>query len=592
MGAGQMWMLQFQVNDQSFSVEPPQRNVGAREAFEFMIRFTPRGAGEIQGIMTVTAIGQNGDAHAFEVQLNGLGIGEDNPEIEVDPEEVQFEIVTPEQRERFRIRINSIGEELLEVEWELDRVGWIFIDGDRRDINLDPGGMTRISLITTYDFPENGEYVANLTINSNDPERPEIIVPITMTVDIPEFTTQTIELEQWWNMISTNRDFSEDFVDDEGPDMELIFADIAEQISLIKDQLGGFCAPPFDYWGIDAWESDRGYQVRTLEETELEATGSLIPWDREIFLHGGWNIVPYYPVYENDDLALALEDLIERNLLEIAKDGDGRFITWWDDWGWPNPWAVPGQSYMVKVTQNCRFRWAPEPEWEVNSQIVHKKRGLSHFDFDLETAHSSNNMSVVIRSISADNTELDGSEVGCFTEDSRIAGAAIVRKSDQAVAMPVWGDEILTTDENEGFRIGERLTFRMWDATTDEEYPVSITVIEGENKYSENGILICDGKIERTFGPGSHPEQFAITAMYPNPFNSNLTVSYTIFESTPIQIGLYSIDGRLLKSIALAENSIGSHTTTIDASDLSASVYIVKVGYGDFVQSNKVVLIK
>ena len=325
MGAGQLWILQFEVNDQAFLVEPRERIVGAREAVEFELMFAPRRAGQVQAIMTVTAIVEDGDALVFEVQLNGNGIGEDRPEIAVEPEEFQLEINAHEQRESFIINVSNIGNEVLEIEWELDVVEWAYLRHDRRGGELNPGSNVNIFIRTTHDLPENGGYVANLTIDSNDPDRPEIIVPISMIVDIPEFTTLAIELREGWNMISSNREFTEDFVDDEGPDIQLIFENIIEQISHIKDWRGRFCSPEFDYWGISAWETDQGYQVRTLEETELEVTGSVIPWDREIFLRRGWNIAPYYPTYDNG-IRDALNDLIERDLLILAKDGYGRFI--------------------------------------------------------------------------------------------------------------------------------------------------------------------------------------------------------------------------------------------------------------------------
>jgi len=411
-----------------------------------------------------------------------------------------------------------------------------------------------------------------------------------MIAQIPEITTQTIELNRGWNIISTNRVFMEDFIDEEGPDMQLIFGDIIEQISHIKDWWGRFCSLEFDYWGIDRWETDQGYMVRTLEETELEVTGALIPWDREIFLRRGWNIISYYPSYESDNLLIALWDLVDRDLLLLAKDGQGRFVN--PDFGFMPPRAHPGQGFMVKVTQNCRFSWWPDLRWGVNNQIKPENQRLSHFDFDLETAHSSNNMSVVIRTISADNAVPDGAEIACFIEDGKIAGAGLIQSSDQSAGLTVWGDELLTDDEVEGFKMGEKLTFRMWDPIRNEEYPVSFTVVEGENKYTENGILICDGKVERNGSSGFYLEQFAVKAIYPNPFNSNLTVDYCLFESNDLQVGLYSVDGRLLKSVNPEKKSIGNHTVTINAADLSTGVYVVKISIGDQQQMKKVVLIR
>jgi len=586
-----MWNIQMEIDDQSFSVEPPQRDIGAEEDFEFQLIFAPQRAGQIRSRVRIVAIDEEGNDRVCSEALNGYGIGGGNPEIIVEPEEVRLEIGAPDQRESFSILVSSVGDDVLRIDLELDEVEWVTLNSRGRPRVVNPGDETRIGLRTNHNLPENGEHVANLTITSNDQNRPEIIIPITIIIDIQEISTVGIELIERWNMISSNRVFSEDFIDDEGPDMQLIFEDIIEQIMFIKDGFGSFSSPEFDYWGIRTWETGQGYLVRTTEETELEITGTMIPRDREIFLRRGWNIVAYYPVYIHDHLGIALMDLIDRNLLIIAKDGHGRFF-FVNDW-WPvPPQAIPGQAYLIKVTQNCWFNWGPELEDQVNDFQIPDESTLSHFDFDLNSVHSSHNMSVVIRSISDDKAVPDGAEVACFTQDGKIAGARLIQSSNQSAGLAVWGDELLTVNEVEGFRTGENLTFRMWDPVQEEEYPISITVVEGENKYSENGILICDGKIERTVGSGSHPEQFVVTAMYPNPFNSSLTVNYTLLEPIDIHVGLYSIDGRLLKSVSHTDNSVGSHSTTIDASDLSAGIYLIQVGYSNRIQSSKVVLLK
>ena len=279
-------------------------------------------------------------------------------------------------------------------------------------------------------------------------------------------------------------------------------------------------------------------------------------------------IISHYTIVQFLGYTIALDDLIERDLLILAKDAWGHFVV--PGIGWEGPPAIPGQGYMVKVTQNCRFSWGPEFWWQINNQIQPVEQRLSHFSFDLERAHSSNNMSVVIRNLDIDNEVSDGAEIACFTQDGKIAGAGIFRKSNQAVGLAVWGDERLTDDTVEGLAIGESLTFRMWDPVRDEEFPLSVTPIEGENTYSENGILICDAKAETIDIPGLLPAKFEVTALYPNPFNSNLTVDYFLFESTDIRVGLYSIDGRMLKSVIPDSKIVGNHAITMDASDLSA----------------------
>ncbi|MFC2150305.1 right-handed parallel beta-helix repeat-containing protein [Calditrichota bacterium] len=87
------------------------------------------------------------------------------------------------------------------------------------------------------------------------------------------------------------------------------------------------------------------------------------------------------------------------------------------------------------------------------------------------------------------------------------------------------------------------------------------------------------------------PLEFAVTAAYPNPFNSTLKVNYDLPKAGEVAITLTDISGRQVRAIQQSKPA-GRHAVSIDGEALAAGVYMVKVAAGEDVGTQKVVLVK
>lgn len=74
---------------------------------------------------------------------------------------------------------------------------------------------------------------------------------------------------------------------------------------------------------------------------------------------------------------------------------------------------------------------------------------------------------------------------------------------------------------------------------------------------------------------------------YPNPTNENTTLSFRLANSGDVEIGVYSISGRLVKSIRKSDLNSGENTLFIDCDDMPKGTYIVKFQSGKQVESVK-----
>jgi hypothetical protein len=99
----------------------------------------------------------------------------------------------------------------------------------------------------------------------------------------------------------------------------------------------------------------------------------------------------------------------------------------------------------------------------------------------------------------------------------------------------------------------------------------------------ESGILI--------------PNQFVLHQNYPNPFNPITTLRYDLPEQSNVNIIIYDIMGRELKTLVNTTQDAGYKSVIWDATNdygkpVSAGVYLYQIQAGEFVQTKKMVLLK
>ena len=76
---------------------------------------------------------------------------------------------------------------------------------------------------------------------------------------------------------------------------------------------------------------------------------------------------------------------------------------------------------------------------------------------------------------------------------------------------------------------------------------------------------------------------------YPNPVESMLTVEYYLEKPSSVTISLYNLEGRLIKTVVKPISSSGVYSEQIDCSSLAKGTYIISIGTGYKVYSDKVI---
>jgi len=88
------------------------------------------------------------------------------------------------------------------------------------------------------------------------------------------------------------------------------------------------------------------------------------------------------------------------------------------------------------------------------------------------------------------------------------------------------------------------------------------------------------------------PSDYSLSNAYPNPFNPETIIEYSLSKSTFINLIVYDLSGKEVAHLVNAQQSAGSYHVTWDASDKSSGVYLYRLEAGDFVETKKMVLLK
>ncbi len=137
-----------------------------------------------------------------------------------------------------------------------------------------------------------------------------------------------------------------------------------------------------------------------------------------------------------------------------------------------------------------------------------------------------------------------------------------------------------------------------------EEYgglPANIIAVEGEILAASDGGAV---QIYRVEAPSDNPdpqpivpESYALFQNFPNPFNAETVIRFSLPEAAEVEIVVYNTLGRTVKTIVNRNFEAGIHEVPWDGkgndgSTVASGVYLYQIRAGGFVAGKKMVLLK
>jgi hypothetical protein len=84
---------------------------------------------------------------------------------------------------------------------------------------------------------------------------------------------------------------------------------------------------------------------------------------------------------------------------------------------------------------------------------------------------------------------------------------------------------------------------------------------------------------------------------YPNPFNPETTIRYSVREASPVNIEIYNLKGQLVKTLVSESKAAGEHSVIWKGTDnnnrpVSSGVYFYKMNAGKYSSTKKMIMMK
>ena len=88
------------------------------------------------------------------------------------------------------------------------------------------------------------------------------------------------------------------------------------------------------------------------------------------------------------------------------------------------------------------------------------------------------------------------------------------------------------------------------------------------------------------------PTEFVLYQNYPNPFNSNTVISWQLAGGSNVELKIYNLPGREIKTLVNQYFSPGKYNVTFHADDLPSGVYFYRIITDNFSTVNKMIYLK
>jgi len=120
--------------------------------------------------------------------------------------------------------------------------------------------------------------------------------------------------------------------------------------------------------------------------------------------------------------------------------------------------------------------------------------------------------------------------------------------------------------------------------------------IQGQHLFTTSGLEFrayqCDALNNVVSQSRPFPTEFALLRPYPNPFNSQLTIPFTIPAQEEVIINIYNILGQRVQEFTLPHLSSGIHRVIWNPDECASGIYLVRMVTNGQEYEQKVVLLR
>jgi len=343
---------------------------------------------------------------------------------------------------------------------------------------------------------------------------------------------------------------------------------------------------------LQTLSNQSGYLVKAVAPVIMRISAQEMNVNQaSINLNKGWNLISYLP---NGSQKLANVFLgMNLNDGDIVKSHT-QYAIYKKDEGWFGDleYMETGKAYYVKVAnENLSLKYQ-----DVQYTKLPKKRGgVSNEPFWQFDANKYMSTMTVTAKVSHRGNELLATnyQVGAFVNgECRGVAQATAANNQIAFYISVHGDAN-----------GEKINFKLVDLFTGEVSDIIETFTNIPNEivgYPTPVLLTTAGEEENTTDifDDTNEANAQMLAIYPNPFNDELNIGFSVTETQNVSIELYTVQGKFVgklyegKATANEKQTFTLNTAKAVGKQLSVGVYMCVLRLADGTMQSKQIIRK
>ena len=416
---------------------------------------------------------------------------------------------------------------------------------------------------------ESLEFVSDMIIGN-------AMNPFILTPQIDEVTTN-IQLVPGWNWFSVNA---------VGDDMSLntVLGSVNGSLNYIKSQTSySEYYDSYGWWGtLESINNAEMYKSTAVSGSVIEFTAAPVnPADVQIGLSAGWNWVGYTP--QNAlNINTALNSI--NGVATYIKD-QTTYSEYYDSYGW---WGTlenmnPYGGYMISTNSEGTLVYPDnmvafdDDQSNVDFDVLEKTMGLEKVDASMFEFNGS-----VTASIDAKlETSISEGDVLYAYVDGELRGKV------DAVQSPISEGYLFPIMLHSNVEAGELINFKLM--TADSECIEFNDGVEFNNDMMVGNALTPFLLSSVNYGIAT---QIEVNHAYPNPFNPNTSIDFTLAVDTELNVSVYDMNGRMIETLVNGTMEAGHNQIVWNASHETSGVYFIKFESSELTLTEKVVLIK
>jgi uncharacterized protein (TIGR02145 family) len=390
----------------------------------------------------------------------------------------------------------------------------------------------------------------------------------------------SIPIASGWNWFSLNVD---------GDSLHMTISNVMSSLTSTQDDFIKSIAGSATYYEGFGWfgglvdmDVTGMYKFFSSNTDNLVFSGDPVdPLTTPIDLAAGWNWIGFTP--QNDGpISDALASITTSD--EDFIKNQGASSTYYSDFGWYGGLSVmaPTEGYMLSVAEESELIY---PNFGSDDALIRSKELKvlpSIISEWVINPHAYEFNGTITLSIDNHADQPDDYIAVYVGDECR----GITEYRDFPFDNVERGIYIMMVYSN--IEKGEDLTFKYYDSLNDEI--ISYT----ENIEFTSDMIIGDGfkpfALSREVTP--LPTEFSLDRAYPNPFNPVTKLSFAIPVDSEVSLSVYNLQGREVSTLISGYMDAGYHSVVWNANSHSSGVYFVKMVAGEYVNTQKLMLVK